>query len=336
MIDDIAACKKRQGADESEGGSPLFWAVTAGDRHRVQLLLEHGADPEQGYDDITPLMQASTYQVVGIMQELIAAGADINRRDNEGRPALMHALMVHAEFPLLVLDDWIREAHVKRYPKELSLPVTRLLISSGAEYEGADNKGFSAADYALLAHLNRVELPEELKLVKVHLRFCRAAIAGGSSELASSLAAKNIPRRLMSLALHLAATRGHVDCCKVLLEQGADADGIDIFGNHPVGSAAVGLHTPVVQLLIGHGVTMEGINRALLTTCMVASHQFPEHERNSFTGRRLELARYLLEQGADPNYRDGINDAPLKQAIGREEDCELVEILLKYGADPTD
>lgn len=315
--------------------NPLYLAVIANDPRRVQNLLEHGADPDWVDDDYTPLMHASSRQLLTIMQKLLDAGADINRRDKMGKTALMHALKKHAEFPLMVIDNWIREAHSKQYPRKLSLSVTQLLISSGAGYETADKNGYFPADYALLAYLNGAELPTELIPDKVYLRLLKAAITGSSSELASVLATGNIPRRLMTLALHLAATRGHTQCCAILLEHSDNPNAIDIFGYHPIESAAMGLHTPVVLLLIAHGVTSEGLNRALLATCMAESHRWPDEERKTIKSRRLELAHWILEQGANPNFSHEYHDAPLKQAIVRGEDCELASLLLEYGADPS-
>lgn len=316
-------------------GNQLYSAVIAGDQRRVQLLLEHGADPDCGDDSHTPLMLAAGCQLLPIMQLLIDAGADINRRDSNGRTALMHALQIHADFPLLIIDGWIRKAHARRYPGELSLPVTRLLLESGAEYENADNNGFTPADYALLDHLNGVKVPPEIKLDLARLICCKAAIAGRSASLASMLAVKYFPRRLLTMALHLAATRGNARCCTLLLEHGADVNGVDIFGHHPLESAAVGLHMPVVQLLTAYGVTQDGLDRALLAACMADSHRWPEAEKSTIAGRRFELARYLLIQGANPNYSHEYHEAALRQAIVRDEDCELARLLLKSGADLT-
>jgi ankyrin repeat protein len=280
------------------------------------------------------LMQAAGRQSLSIVQKLIADGADVTCRDDRGRTALMHALMIHAEFPLLILDNWIREAHATRYPTSLSLPLTRLLLSAGSEYTEADSNGFLPTDYALLAHLAGAEVPEQLQPDPYTVQFCQAAIAGSSSELTTILAAKALPRSIMQLALHMAATRGFAACCTVLLDQGADANLPDIFGNHPLVSATVGLHMPIVQLLIAHGVTQDGLNHALQAACLAASHRWPEDGRCALPARRLELVRLLLKQGADPNCTDD-NGSPLKNAIAVEEDCELVRLLLEYGADPT-
>jgi len=283
---------------------------------------------------LDPLMQAAGRQSLSSVQKLITAGTDLNCRDDRGRTSLMHALMIHAEFPLLVLDNWIREAHATRYPTVLSLPLTHLLLSSGAEYTEADGNGYLPTDYALLAHLAGAEVPVQLQPDPHTVQFCQATIAGSSSELTSIMAANAIPRRIMQLALHMTATRGFAACCTVLLDQGADANSPDIFGNHPLVSATVGLHMPTVQLLIAHGVTQEGLDHALQAACLAASHRWPEEERCAVPAHRLELVRLLLEQGADPNCSDE-NGTPLKNAIAVEEDCELVRLLLEYGADPT-
>lgn len=309
----------------------LFSAVVAGKQRRVQHLLEHGADPDLGENGHTPLMQASTSQDLSIMHLLIKAGADVNRRDNTGRTALMHALKIHAEFPLLVIDQWIREAHTKQYPPNISLAVTKLLISSNAEYEAADNNGFTPADYALLAYLNGVESPQELELFQPTVQLCQALIERKkSSELTSILESESIPLRHLTIALHFAAVRGYSRICSCLLEHGADVDGMDLSGNFPVESASMALQTSVVKLLIDHGVMSDGLHRALLATCMTDSHRWPEEVRSSIAGRKLALARYLLERGANPSFRHEYHDDALKQSIFRAEDCVLVRLLVEY------
>jgi ankyrin repeat protein len=141
----------------------------------------------------------------------------------------------------------------------------------------------------------------------------------------------------MTLALHLAATRGNHQCCAVLLEHGADINGFDMWGNHPIESAAAGLHTRSVQLMITNGnVTKEGLNRALLSVCMAPHRWWPDVDKKTFYNRKYELACCLLQHGADPNYRDDDSDPPLKQAIGDYEDCSLALLLLEHGADPTE
>jgi ankyrin repeat protein len=89
-----------------EGATPFLRAAQSGDLTLLNLLLEHGADPNIGTDDgVTPLMVAAgigwvegvtyewspeqTQQTVALLLEL---GADVNAQDSaEGRTALMGA-----------------------------------------------------------------------------------------------------------------------------------------------------------------------------------------------------------------------------------------------------
>lgn len=84
-----------------------------------------------------------------------------------------------------------------------------------------------------------------------------------------------------------------------------------------------------------HGAAVEGLNRALRSTCAAQYHYWPDEDKISFLDRRLELARHLLQHGANPNYRDDESNPPLKQAVA-VEDCKLALLLLEYGADPTE
>ncbi|MDR3500968.1 MAG: ankyrin repeat domain-containing protein [Legionella sp.] len=333
----------KAGADinhcNDDGETPLTFAGFSRGPYRIaQELIDAGARVNhRNKKGQTTLMNASRFQSFNLMQILIDAGADTDCRDNKGRTALMHALKVFADIPKLVNDDWYRDYYNKHFPKESSLQVTTLLINSGANYNLADNKGFFTIDYALMAKLNGVELPPELKIDATHLNFCRAAIHNNHSELILLSESEEIPKRISALALNLASVRGNSGCCNVLLEHGADINGSDLRGNQPIESAATGLHLQTVLRLIAHGTTAEGLSRALSATCMADYHRWPEEKTKPLKTRRLEQARWLLEQGANPNDRERLSDnPPLSLAISYLMDYEMTLLLLEYGANPAE
>ena len=86
------------------GNQDLYEAIEARDLARVQMLLNHGADPNsrsrgfqflrlrasdrRRYFDEPPLILAIQLQQSEIAAALIAKGADVNARDAQGTPAL--------------------------------------------------------------------------------------------------------------------------------------------------------------------------------------------------------------------------------------------------------
>ncbi|WP_269457574.1 MULTISPECIES: ankyrin repeat domain-containing protein [unclassified Leifsonia] len=60
------------------------------DERGVEFLLNAGADPNAGTDEV-PLSAAAGGRASGSVQRLLAAGADIDHRDSDGWTALMYA-----------------------------------------------------------------------------------------------------------------------------------------------------------------------------------------------------------------------------------------------------
>ena len=132
-----------RGADTmlSIGTTPLIRAAKAGDTAAIRLLLAHGANPnlpQQG--GITPLMAAAGVgstnidtrgslktqaQAVQSIEQLLAAGGDLNLKDVQGRTALHGA----------AFWGWN--------------DVVKTLAARGAQLAAQDAKGFTPLDYAL-------------------------------------------------------------------------------------------------------------------------------------------------------------------------------------------
>lgn len=77
----------------------LFAAVWNEDRAAIRLLLEHGADIEEGADrGDTPLLGAVAWSKFGPAEELLRAGADPNFRTGKGATAL-HMMLKKGSAP---------------------------------------------------------------------------------------------------------------------------------------------------------------------------------------------------------------------------------------------
>lgn len=128
--------------------------------------------------------------------------------------------------------------------------------------------------------------------------------------------------------LQNAARKGHTDIVKFLIDQGA------LHEDHSQGDqalilAASGGHFEVVKLLCSAGkVSPNPLSRKGTTAlCCVAVPRDPEASEE----KREDMAKFLLEKGADPNLYDG--DGPLHNAV-TDGDLKMIRLLLEHGADP--
>lgn len=81
------------------GAPPLSVAVRSGRLEIVRLLVENGAIVDAGKEtgDRTPLMVASGQGYDTVVRYLIAKGADVNKKDDEGNIGLMKAVESYNE-----------------------------------------------------------------------------------------------------------------------------------------------------------------------------------------------------------------------------------------------
>jgi cytochrome c2 len=121
--------------------------------------------------------------------------------------------------------------------------------------------------------------------------------------------------------LYIAAERGHGDIVKLLLDQGANANGVTRFGS-PLHIAARKNLTDIVEILLAADADPNIVGNEYNTS--------PIHEA-AYTGA-VESAALLLAIGADVNKRTSNDHPPIHFAAtkGREE---MVELLLEYGAE---
>jgi ankyrin repeat protein len=140
MVKTLIAAKANVNQKNSWGGTPLQWAVDAGEEEVIDLLLAAKADVNiKDNEDRTCLMAAANYegdQYVRIVQKLLKAGAEIN------------AIDVHGATPLMYATNNFKTAN------------TEILLKAGADVNAADKMGFTVLMKA--AQRDRIEIAKVL------------------------------------------------------------------------------------------------------------------------------------------------------------------------------
>ena len=120
-----------------------------------------------------------------------------------------------------------------------------------------------------------------------------------------------------------AAATGRVDRLQILLEQQPEGvNGYAQDGFQPLGLAAFFGHNAAVDLLLAKGAEVNSPSRNAMRVT-------PLH--SAAAAGRLEIARSLLEHGADTNAREA-GDFTALHAAAQNGQVEMVELLLSYGA----
>ncbi|MBL9128632.1 MAG: ankyrin repeat domain-containing protein, partial [Verrucomicrobiales bacterium] len=138
------------------------------------------------------------------------------------------------------------------------------------------------------------------------------------------------------MPLHTAVANGHKAMTELLLERGAPVDGRTYFGATPLFFAAKAGFSGLTQVLLKHGANPNlPALRPASENDDVPSVGVPLNA--AIAGNHLEVARLLLEKGADPNSRDEGPDAPADSGnppLRFANTTEAMRLLLSKGANP--
>lgn len=325
-------------------GSPLAEAARQGDAEAVQAFLQQGLDVNAWGIDGTPALHwAVRVNDRDLVDRLLAAGADVNGANRYGLTALHVAVQNrHADMARQLLEagasaeaaDGSGELPLHLATRSGDAGMVEVLLSHGAEVDGRDRH---YGQTALMLAVREENIPLVRRLLAAgaqvnaqglageeHRRVLPSEVPVGTSQ-GVGINRSGLPDRGMRYPITgmktplLYATRqGNPELTQLLVDAGADIELADANGI-----------TPLINAILNHSVV--NVNR---------------------TGKsdHLNIALYLVEQGANVNAVDWYGQTPLWAAVDmrnlefsvtqttnrvdRETAFTLIENLLAAGADP--
>lgn len=275
----------------------LMKAAKAGHVTKLKSLLSKGVNfnrggifEAEGYTrkSVTALMLAAEAGQEAAVRALLEAGAGIQQADDSNEPRRSKSTAL---------------AYACRAGQT---QVARLLLEAGANPNHRLSYGHTILDESCY------EAPLEL---------IRLLLARGADPNASC-------GKSDYFALRRAVSSNRLDVVQLLLENGADVNGVDDDGETPLIYASRALRLEIVRLLLEKGASVasqtQGKLTALHRVVISLSDIGPELDAAATEtfGRGMKIVRLLLENGADLNAVSKYGDTPRSLA----KDCKFPEL----------
>jgi len=209
--------------------TPLRAALAGGHTEVAEALLERGAGVE-GTDAL--LLWAARSAYTGGVRFLLAQGASVEARDDDGWTPLHWAANQHGSLPLNPLDDEKDETEI-----------VRLLLGMGA-----DANARTTREKEFMSHFG--PLPEEPGQTPLHLAASHIELA---PLLVASGADVNAKDSLGQTPLHKAVRVRNIEGVEFLLTHGADINAQDNQGKTALHIAAPFHQTELTLILLANG-----------------------------------------------------------------------------------
>ena len=315
----------------------------------------------------TPLHIASAQGNIPIAKLLIALGADVNAKNNDGKtPFFMAAHCGYrpiAKRTMTALAEFSPTASWGCNEAEM----VQLLIVKGADPNAKADFGETPLFWAAYRGHNKVvQLPIDKEAdVDPEIEnyngetLLHAAAKGGIKVLAEQLIKKgsdlNAKNNKDKTPLFLAAEWNHKDTAEILLAEGADVNAKDQMGRTPIYSAIYDHHIEMTKILIAKGADLNAKDKSeiipILTALIMGYQDIVElllaHgaeidpkavylKDNTLLhivaqhGNK-NLVEQLIAKGADVNAKTKYGETPLSQAI-KGKHKEIADLLRQHGA----
>ena len=314
--------------------TPIFLAIANGYYEITKLLIKYGADlevKEKVFGD-TPLLASMKFK--NNAKLLIDSGANIHaENDIEDTPVSIAALLDQLEIVKILKE---KGADLNKQNTQRNNPII-FAVGNGyvemVEYLLECNVDLHVVDICKESLLNICIYQDRLEIMNMLLQ-----------------KDKNLIHQKFYTCkwpLVLAAKKNKLYFAELLLKNGANPNPENLLENSPLFMAFENKNYKIIEVLIKYGVS-----KVHLMNCYIHFHKYHElvylintnkYLLNEFDGNfrdalfnsvyanDVDIAKFLLEKGSDPNIH-GSFYSPLKIAI-LVQNLEMVELLIKYGAD---
>ncbi|XP_023346201.1 serine/threonine-protein phosphatase 6 regulatory ankyrin repeat subunit B isoform X3 [Eurytemora carolleeae] len=314
--DEFSVLAQRKDKDQY---SVLLLAVDGGCLDLVQLLLEHGLQPQVSWKNNVgevPLHSAARTGLKDMVQTLVEHGADIDCTNGlQQTPLYIAAQSGKLEIVEYLLEqdadhniwDSQRLSPIMIAGVEGHVQIVRALKERGANIRSVDSDDLNILH--LVARTNQSLVLQEISTYE---------------ECENLLNANN---QFDETPLHIAADAGNVDCVKILLEIGGDVDNKNEDEQTPCHLAARSGHAEVIRVIL------EKDKNAIFDKD--EDEQTPLHIASKY--QRADCLKILLENNAKVQDRNNKGWTPLDCAAAAGA-FRCAEILLEYNSpvDPMD
>uniref|UniRef100_T1JED5 Histone-lysine N-methyltransferase n=1 Tax=Strigamia maritima TaxID=126957 RepID=T1JED5_STRMM len=279
----------------------------------------------------------------------------VRTRINSSRPLLLdkkQPIGNKQRSARMTINHGIEELQIQEVT-DLDRPGARFKIAETGKEITSDGLPMGPDRSELEALLLNLSIEKPMNLRYTIKSFYNAAKHGDVEKILHMLAMKYNPNHRFGeyndeTALHAACANGQLITCHVLQQAGAILDCMDGYLRTPLTAAVETKQTLIVRYLIRAGVNLEARGENGMTSMHIASKTGNLDACRSFfeTGklninllddggwtalvwaaefRHKDIARFLLDCGADPNVRDNEQNIALHWAAfsGSSEICEL-------------
>jgi ankyrin repeat protein/beta-lactamase regulating signal transducer with metallopeptidase domain len=318
----VLACDVNVNHANAEGQTPLHIASRAGNQKIVEGLIAKGArlDVKDRMGQ-TALHIAAVRGHMDIAAMLVDQGASMNAKTKEDHtPAYLavrslnnmvadHLVKKGAEVSNICMASYVGD-----------LPRVREMIAGGIPVNTKDEEGFAPLHAAAAGGRNDVveyllaQGAKRQRQVRAGWTALVYAAVGDHLETVEQLRAKGIDAGTgVSELLPNIAKRGYINAAKCLIEFGAD---VNVNNGAPLRNSTRAGQKDMVELLIAKNADVNMGGRTSLSVAVWVD--------------RPDIAACLIAAGADV---DAVGWTPLMEAPYRCKGTEMVELLIKAGAD---